>query len=218
MTDPDFGSKLFKGVGFPTPVSIPDDTACRLLTIPASADWLALVMGALLLLTEESNWQQLEGGISRADAAARARQLVDDAYAQAETGVCEATVETPYWDTDSDVGLDELATEQTWYGVVANVFAAPDGITFSENLQVWTFAGLLAIAGAPGAAISFVTIAPKMIIAVKGRDVGEIIRVIIDGQDAARVDTTGHAGEVINTTVVGNPANTTHQLYLIKQT
>jgi hypothetical protein len=218
MSDIDFGDKQFRGVGFPTPVSIPDDTTCRTVIVPASGDWLALVMGALEALAEPFNWQQLEGGISRDDAAGRARQMIDDTYDLAEEGTCETEVEAPYWDQAADVAASVPVSSQTWYGKVSDTSAPPAEITFIEQIAIWAFAGFIAYAGQPGAAIFFLTVAPKFILAWKRGDVGELFRIVIDTVEYGTVDTSAYApGEIVTYTVVTNPdADSPHPIYIIK--
>ena len=206
MSDIDFGDKQFTGVGFPTPVSVPDTFACRQIQIPASGDWQSLVMGALDALTHPENWQQFEGGISREDAAAAAQQMIDCVYEEAAAGCIDQNMQTPYWDDDADVGDEESRATQTWYGEVTNPDAPADELDFVENSIVWVMTGLLAIASAEigfAPAILFHTLAPRFIIAMRTADVAEVFRIVVNGQDYARVDTTGHAsGEIINQTIV----------------
>jgi len=217
----DFGDKEYNyGGGYPTPFLLPDETACRRFEIPASDDngeWLAIFMGLMMTLADPNNWQQFEGALSQDEAAAAWQAMIDTAYEEAEAGCGEACdVETPYWDDESDVDDNATAEDQLWYGEVTDPTAPADELDFVENILVWTFAGLLAIAGAPAAAIAFTTIAPKFLIAQKAGDVGEVIRIVLDGHDVTTIDTTGHAGEIITTPVVGDPSLSTHQLYLVK--
>ncbi len=221
MTTPiDFGDKQFDyGAGYPTPFSIPDETACRTFRIPASDDdgsWLALFMGLVLTLTVPENWVQFEGAIERDDAAARWVQMMNDAYKLADDLICSTDVETPYWDEDSDVDLSEDVDSQPWYGIVEDVFAPPDGMTFRENVELWSWSGLVALAATPAAAVLFHTVAARFIVAFKAGDVGEVIRVIIDSADGGMVDTSGHAGEVMQMNVYGDPSLDTHDLLIVK--
>jgi hypothetical protein len=74
-----FGEKRFSGVGFPTPLSIPDETTCLLIQVPADPAWWALMVGVLYTLTLEWNWLQYEGGITRDEAAAAWQTILDNA-------------------------------------------------------------------------------------------------------------------------------------------
>lgn len=79
-----FGNKEFDGVGYPTPSSIPVETAYRLARIPSDASWLAVFMGMLEVGLSEENWQQFEGGITREAAVEVWMQIIADMYAFAE--------------------------------------------------------------------------------------------------------------------------------------
>jgi len=123
MTNPmNFGDKEYDyGAGYPAPFSIPDETACRTFYIPASDDngeWLALVMGLMMTLTDPDAWVQFEGSIEREDAAARWQQMIDDAYANAELACPVTTVEAPYWDTPADSDDNAEIVDQPWYGLL----------------------------------------------------------------------------------------------------
>jgi len=168
----DFGDKVFKGVGFPTPFSLPDETTCRTLEIPASGDWQAVVMGALLALVYPENWQQFEGGITRDEAADRALDMVWDLYDNLQ---CGGTTIAPYWDDeDGDDATGEPEIEDfPWY----------------ENLADFAVTAFLAVSFSPGAAVRFVTIARKIRLAFRSRDYGAILKIFIDGDEVGEVDT-----------------------------
>ena len=172
-----FGDKEFKGVGFPTPVSIPETTNCRVIPIPASGDWQALVMGALYALTLEQNWQQFEGGIDRCDAAARAAQMIDETYALAlasPLSSCEP-VPPPFWD---EPDASDAENE-------------PDNIAypFYERLQDWVIAGFVAIASTPAAALEYLAIAPRFRLLFRARDWGAIAEIFLDNVSQGTIDT-----------------------------
>lgn len=219
MTDtPDFGAKTFTGVGYPTPVSIPDETACRTLQIPADGAWQAIVMGALDTLTLEYNWQQFEGGITREAAAARALQMVNDCYAQVETNQCDTMIGTPYWDTAADVSAEASVGDQTWYGEVTNPTAPAAELDFVENVSLWIVSGMVAIAtGSIGAALAFRTVVSKFILIQRAGDVGETIRYVVDNQDITTINTADVAsGTLIQVPVVADPTISPHQIYIVK--
>lgn len=212
-------NKLFPNQkGFPTPNDPPDDTACRVFTIPADEEWLALIMGACEALTHEWAWYQ-NGTMTPAESAVAMQGIIDAAYALAEEGVCSGVVETPFWDDATDVDTNEPVEMQTWYGTVSNPTAPADELDFFENAAVWFFTGLIALATpevglAP--AILFHTIAPKFIIAQKRGDFAEIIRIVLDGKDAAVVDTSSYSpGDIIQTPIIADPALDSHDLLII---
>lgn len=217
-----FGTKLFTGVGYPTPVSIPEETTCLTLQVPANEAWWAVVTGLLTTMAMEFQWQQFEGGLDRDVAAARWQQMVEDALEiAATTNTCGViTVPTPFWDEDSDVDDEADPDIQPWYGSVSDPEAAPAELDFVENAAIWAFTGFLAVAtieigAAP--AILFNTIAPRFVLATKRGDLGEIIRILVDGEEAARVDTSSYsAGDVIRTPILADPELSTHEVMIVQ--
>lgn len=182
MTSP-FGDKTFSGVGFPTPTDIPDVFACRTFNIPGNTAWLSLIMGCLYALTQEENWQQYEGGISRADAAEAAALMLNDAYDNIEDSCLTRDI-APYWqDAEGDdlVG-EEPDSGQTWYGLI-------DGGDFQATLEnVFIGAFVAQIAGV-GAAIEFLTIAKSYRLAFQTGDWGGIVDIFVDLVNVGTVDT-----------------------------
>jgi microcystin-dependent protein len=61
-----------------TPSTLPDPTLRRVLSIPDSVDWLAIVSGALLELAQADNWQQY--GALTENECADAMQIMFDAF------------------------------------------------------------------------------------------------------------------------------------------
>jgi len=91
-----------------------------------------------------------------------------------------------------------------------------DELDFVESSAIWTLAGLLAISTTPLAAIAFLTVAPKFVIAMRTGDLGGIIHIYVDGIEAAVVDTHNDTAGVIETILVGDPDTDTHQIYVQK--
>jgi hypothetical protein len=219
-----FGSKQFKeNPGYPTPETTPETTTCLILNIPDSAAWWAIYVGLLYTLTCEEAWQQFEDGMSREDAAAEALEIfwaAMDVAATTDTCVI-TTVPTPYWDADATVDDEAESVTQTWYGYVDDPEVAPEELTFVEQAAIWTFTGLLAVAtievgAAP--AILFNTVAPRFVLAVRRGEFAEIIRILIDGADAAKVDTAGYAaGDVIEIPIAADPELETHDILIIQE-
>lgn len=110
-----YGDKMFRGVGYPTPLSVPVERACRSALIPADAAWFGLFMGLLETLTYEENWQQFEGGISREDAACYWQEIVDSLYASA-LGEGDCVSCCPLFRTDPQTGLPQISNDDglTW--------------------------------------------------------------------------------------------------------
>ncbi len=218
-----FGEKLFPQVGYPTPTAIPDETSCLTLEIPASDEWWAIVVGVLYTLILEWNWQQFEGGLDRDVVAARWQIMLENALDVAgATNSCPTnTIDAPFWDDAEDIDDELPITEQPWYGTVSDPEAPPEELDFVENAAIFALTGFLAVAtweigAAP--AILFHTIAPKFVLAMKRGDVGEIIRILVDGEEAARVDTTSYAeGDLIDVPIIADPAITTgHDIVIVQ--
>lgn len=191
MTDPIFGEKMFTGVGYPTPVSIPEETSCLTLQVPANAEWWALAVGVLWTLSYDQNWQQFEGGMSREDAAARWIQMVNEAVdLAAETNSCDSMAEAPYWDDDDAQDADD--TEETamedWYGEVT---FSEDGVPiFNGNrLEDWLIAGLVALVSGKDKAVRFLVSARQFRIYLRAGDFGGTVKIFLNGILATLVDT-----------------------------
>ncbi len=193
-----FGEKIFSGVGYPTPLSIPDTTTCLIIQVPASDEWWALMVGLLYELTLEWNWQQYEGGLDR-DVAASAWQAMLQAALDlaSESNSCNSDVPAPFWDEDSADDSDDSApiTDQPWYGQLVLI----DGnLTFVENAFIYLVSGFIAYAGLPTAAISFIPIARNFVVTFKSNPLGGIIKFFADGVAIGQVDTYSAADGVIS--------------------
>jgi len=213
-----YGDKLFgrERFLFPTPVDLPEDTACRTFRIPADAAWLGLFMGALSLLTDPANYQQFEGGMTPTEASEIALAVIEEAYADAIYG-CQLSMPTPFWDEAQDLDDEESSGDQIWYGEVTDPDAPADELEFVENAAIWVITGFIAYAGQIGGAVFFNTVAPRFVLAWKRGDVAEVIRVVIDAADYGTVDTsTVSVGEIIQLNVLPDPDLETHDILLVK--
>jgi len=187
---------------FPVPVEPPltdgDEAA---LCIPEN--WIPYVRGALQQLIQPTTWAGTEEEIKAA------QETAATIIAMMEEGACatEAEAPTPYWDDTTDLEDQEPADEQQWYGIF-------DG-TFQETLENFVIAGFIAYSGQIGAAITFLTLAPRFRLAWKTGDLGGIIRVIIDGADNGTVDTFSETEGVIEQDYVGDPAETEHTILMV---
>jgi hypothetical protein len=187
---------------------------CRQLTIPSSADWFSVIMGCLMLLTDESNWQQFSGGITPAEAVTVIEDMLNAAY-EDECASGSDLIPTPYWDDVTDTDDEATSALQPWYGYVADPDLPADELTFVEDAAIWAFTGLLAVSGTPAAAILFHTSAPSFVLAMRGDDVAEVIRVVLDAEDAASVETTGDPDELVELPLYPDPALSTHDILVI---
>jgi hypothetical protein len=211
-----FGTKLFTGVGYPTPVSIPEDTTCLIVQVPASDEWWSLITGLFYELSLEWNWQQYEGGLDRDVAAARWALMFDDAMElAAESNQCSALVPAPYWDDDdgADADDEQPANDQDWYGVLVGES------TWQEQIEDWFIAAFVAMAATPAAAIAFLTIAPKFRLAWKTANWGAIVKIFLDQTEIATVDTYAETPGIVTYDVFVptgmGMANGAHELWIM---
>jgi len=214
-----FGDKEFSGVGYPTPLSIPDETTCVTVNIPNDPTWSALLTGVLLTLIYPENWQQFEGGITRDDAAERWQQIVDE---MTDETTC-LTVDTPFWDDETDVDDEMPAEDQIWYGGVTDPTVPPGELDFVESALLWAVTGFVAIAtfevGGLAPAIFFHTSVEKFILIQKRGDVAETIRYVIDNQDMRMLDTSPYApGELIEVPLIAPPSDSGHDIMIVQVT
>jgi len=197
---------------FICPLDMGDGDQCRTLAIPNSQQWLGIFNAALLTLANTYNYEQLyDTDLTPEECAAKAMEV----YTAYLSGNPCATVPSPYWDDATDNELQELESEQTWYGTVTDWLAPIDELNFEQNIAVWVLTGFVAYAAGVGAAIFFRTTARKFVIAVEGTDIPEIIRIVVDSANYY-VDTTGKSGQVIEQIVAGDPDLEEHDVYVIK--
>lgn len=207
----------------PTPGHPPDATDCRVFHIPAASEWFELLTTAVSALTDEWRWYQ-SGSMSPAEAAAAWEAILDDIWLNIADEVCpdaQDSVPTPFWDEDTEVDDQADVDEQSWYGYVTDPEADPAELDFVENAAIWAMTGFLAAAtwelgAAP--AILFHTIAPRFVLAMRRGDVGEVIRILVDGEEVARLDTTDTGvGDVVEVPIVADPSITAgHDLMIVQ--
>jgi len=120
---------------------------------------------------------------------------------------CPSGVPTPYWDDESDLDDQEPSNEQAWYGIF-------DG-TFQETVENFVIAGFLASSGDIGAAVTFLTIAPRFRLAWKTGDLGGVIRVFVDAVDYGTVDTYSATEGVLEQDYIGDPDEDEHTILMV---
>ncbi len=194
-----FGDKKFTGVGYPTPVSIPDETTCLLIQVPADPAWWALMVGVIYTLTLEWNWRQFEGGITPDEASAKWAEILNQALDLASvSNSCDFDVPAPYWDDDSADDADDEGTpvDQPWYGEIV-----AESNTWREQVGIWAITAFIAISATPAAAIAFLPFANRFVLAFKQHNLGAIVKVLIDGVEMATVDTYAPTDGISNVTI-----------------
>lgn len=200
---------------FLTPATIPNGTTCRPVFIPDDPEWLAVVSGALAVLTQPYSWEQ-SGAVTPQEAAERMTVMLTDYYNGQCGGTVEETVPTPYWDDATDLDDETPIDLQEWYGLVTDWTAPIDGLTFVENAAVWAITGFVAYAAGIGAAVTFRTVARNFVLAVQREDAGEAIRVIVNGVQETKIDTTPYApGEVIEVPIAAETAADYYDILIV---
>jgi len=202
---------------FQSPVPPPDvdPDAGELLYVGYNPAWTEVLEGALMQLMNPATWQGDHDEIITALNRANGLMILLQ-----HPVVPPEEIPSPYWDEDGDVDDSYPADMQPWYGYVTDPELPPGELTFIENAAIWTFTGFLAVAtieigAAP--AILFSTIAPRFVLATRRGDLGEIIRILVDGEESARIDTSGYApGEVIRTPILADPELSSHDIMIVQ--
>ena len=197
-----------------TPNAPPQGRFCRRLLIPDDPYWVGLVDGALSVLAEEGSWRQY-GDMTPEDTALEFLNILSEAWAADDCGVSITSIPTPFWDDVTDTDDEAEPENQVWYGYVDDPQLPPDELTFIENAAIWAFTGLLALSGTPAAAVVFNTVAPSFVLAMRGDDFAEVIRVIVDGIDMVMEQTSGNPDELLQIPIFPDPAIEVHELMII---
>jgi hypothetical protein len=182
--------------GYPTPDAASEDEGCRIFRFPDDPAWVQLLMGAVQQLALPYLYYKW-GELTPDEAADAWDAIINRAVEESFENNCDTGIPTPYWDDVTDLDDEAQPAEQTWYGIF-------DG-TFQETVENFAIAGFIAYSGQVGAAISFLTIAPKFRLAWKTGNLGGIIRVIIDGAQAGDVDTYSATEGVLEQDFAGDP-------------
>jgi len=172
MTD---GKQFIGQRGFPSP-NTPDETsACRTFLVPASDDWMGLLMGAVQILTEEWAYYQW-GDLTPAEAAQAWSDIFIQTYENSLTETCGTDIQAPFWDEESGDDADDSAPEadQTWYG-------RWDGETFLETVSYVFLTNFLSTLISPQAAIKFLTIPRAFRVAIRQNPHGANLLLFLDG-------------------------------------
>jgi len=212
MTEP--GKNALGLTGFPTP-NEPADTPAYLLFLfndPTYAQW---ILGALEAMVFEYNWYK-SGNLEPFEASEAFRLIIQ----QAPYNLLPYEIPAPYWDEPTADDADDEFTRDTqpWYGeiVASPGFVAEDtpSLTFLDNVGIWLIAGFIAYAGKPEAAIAFVPIAKRFVLAFKQSNLGGVVRALIDFAPVAEIDTYGVTDGIANLSIVMPDDDETHTLYV----
>lgn len=164
-------------MGYPTPNSIPATSFCRRISIPDTPEWIGVVTGALLQLTEASNWDEV-GTVTPDEAAAASLQMLNEYF---DANGCPTDLDPPYWDTPENVDDDTDPDLYPWY----------------DQLGDWLIAGFLAITFTPATGVTYLTSIPKARLAFRKGEFGASLRILLDGLEAFVGDTEGDPDELL---------------------
>jgi len=175
-------------------------------TVCFGIDWLPSILGALDQLLLPTTW---EGDADSVQLAQDRAALLKDLFGNPST--C-ASVDTPapFWDDAEDSDDEAPPGEQIWYGEIISG-------SFHEVVENWTIAGFIALAGAPAAAVYFLTIAPRFRLAWRRGDIGGIVRIFIDSEDYGTVDTANDTADIITMDIIPTAEADTHEILLVKE-
>lgn len=160
----------------------PTDVFCRRLTIPNRLEFIMAVNGALVDLTRPYNWEKF-GSMTPEEAAELMQTMLQEYFTSSG---CEP-VEPPFWDDpeaeDADADDVDIADDPAypWY----------------EQVSDWIISGFIATTFTPAAAVIYDTTIPRLRLALRKNDAGAIVRVLVDGVEAATVDTYSPTPEIV---------------------
>jgi hypothetical protein len=156
---------------FLTPDAPPSGVFCRNLQVPDDPQWVGLVDGALSLLTSPDQWREY-GALTAQQAADLWTDMLVTSW---DVFGCPTEDLSPFWD-DTDGGDAEGNPAESTY-------------TYSDQITDWVIAAFVASSGAVGAAVSYLTIAPRFRLAFRTRDYGGIAEILIDDVLFSTIDT-----------------------------
>jgi len=146
-------------------------TECYQINIPDDPVHRKAFFGTLHELAEPWNWDTGEDEAKAAELATYWRALLHDSQ-EPGCGDSEGEDDAPYWDdADSMAG----AGEGTAWGY--------------ESIADWAITAFLAVAGSPAAALFYRTTVPRVRLAFRSMDAGDIVNILIDGILFGSVDT-----------------------------
>jgi len=107
---------------FLTPNSLPEESDCRSLLIPASSEWLALFGGALTEFLYKYNWEQTTG-ITIDETIAKMQEIIDGFYDGCAQ--CELPDGGKIIRINSDTGKLEELTDGAWEPATGDYYIPP---------------------------------------------------------------------------------------------
>lgn len=176
MTEPE--KKASGLTGFPTPNTADEVNTYLLFLFPDSV-WAQYILGACRALVYDYNWYEA-GDLQPEEASEQFRLIVQ----QAPYNLVPADVPAPYWDEDSgdDTAVEAPVNDQPWYGKL-------EGEDWVEYIAWWVVGAFLATLVTPTGAIAFITPVRHLRIEFKKQNWGGIVKILLDGDTYATVDT-----------------------------
>lgn len=161
----------FPVVSFRSPIPAPlvDPTEPDFIYVGYNVYWAEALGGAAQALLQPCTWQ------GDHDEVIQAQNRANNLLVLLQTPAEVASGQSPFWDDPDAADADGSSSDNTY--------------TFSEQIQDWAIAAFVAASGVPGAAVSYLTIAPRFRLAFKTRDWGGIAKIFIDDVLVDTVDT-----------------------------
>lgn len=206
----------FPVVSFPTPQAAPDvepDNPTDAILVEYSASWIPVLLAAASQLKQYASW---DGGHSAQITAVNRAELLL-IQLQNPIVIAERDYPTPFWDDETTANDEAPQDTQEWYGRVPDPNAPADQLTWQQDAVIWLLTGFVAIAGTPGAAIFFRSIAPRFVLAFDRGNFREVWRIVIDAADYGTVDTdTITPGEVLEVPIDGLADAASHDILIVR--
>lgn len=162
----------FPDTSFPSPVPVPEvapDDEGNLITVRYNAAWTPVLEAAATQLIDPATWQGNDD---------EKRQAVIESdllmfLIQEPVTVVDGL--SPFWDDSDAEDADGEPTDNTY--------------TWNERIEDWAIAAFIASSGVPGAAVAYLTIAPRFRLLFARRDWGGIAKIFLDDELIGTVDT-----------------------------
>lgn len=207
--------RIVRDDGYLTPDNASETAIWRSFHVPNDTAWLGVFMGVLEPPLLEDAWRRF-GELTPEECAAIWQEIFFS-----WTDAPSESVDTPFWDNTTDVDDELPADEQPWFGHVLDAATPPTGLTFVEDLVLWTITGFVAagLGGVTGLvpALFFRTQAAKFVLKYKnGVNAGNIIRFFVDGVKLYEGADTGE-NEITDVTIIADPSIEMHDIYATVQ-
>lgn len=165
---------------FPQPIPAPetDPDAGDQVTVQYGRDWQAVLLAAVDQLRNPATWQ------GDHDAVILALNRATNLKEMLQIELVGGDVEAPYWDEESadDAAAAAPRDDQPWYGKL-------EGEDWVEYISWWIVGAFVATLVTPTGAIAFITPIRHLRLEFKKQNWGGIVKILLDGDTYAEVDT-----------------------------